>query len=132
MHPSRSNRRVHSAEFKAQVLAECRQPGASVAGVAIAHGLNPNVVRKWLAGRGLKRMGVSASTPAARSTPALQFVPVSLFKPDPRQDDTPPPQPELRIELERGGLRLKLQCAASAAPSYATLLRNLADTLLVA
>ena len=56
MHPNRSQRRVHSAEFKTQVLAECRQPGASVAAVAIAHGLNPNIVRKWLAGRNLKRM----------------------------------------------------------------------------
>ena len=34
MHPNRSNRRVHSPEFKAQILAECRQPGASVSAVA--------------------------------------------------------------------------------------------------
>ena len=47
MQPS-SQRRVHGAEFKAQVLAECQRPGASVAGVALAHGLNVN--RK----RGLK------------------------------------------------------------------------------
>jgi transposase len=46
MDPNRSSRRVHSAEFKRQVLAECRQPGASVSAVAIAHGLNTNVVRK--------------------------------------------------------------------------------------
>lgn len=57
MHPKHSNRRVHTSEFKAQILAECRQPGASVSAVAIAHGLNTNVVRKWLSGRGLKRMG---------------------------------------------------------------------------
>ncbi|GAA4350373.1 hypothetical protein GCM10023165_37720 [Variovorax defluvii] len=47
MHPNISSRRVHSAELKARILAECRQPGASVSGVAIAHGLNTNVVRKW-------------------------------------------------------------------------------------
>ena len=40
MNPNRSNRRVHSPEFKAQVLGECKRPGASVAAVAIAHGLN--------------------------------------------------------------------------------------------
>ena len=56
MNPNRSKRRVHSSDFKAQVLGECRQPGASVAAVAIGHGLNPNVVRKWLAGQNLKRM----------------------------------------------------------------------------
>ena len=69
MHPNRSKRRDHSAEFKTQVLAECRQPGASVAAVAIAHGLNPNIVRKWLAGRNLKRMGAAMPTPAPCSAP---------------------------------------------------------------
>ncbi|MEJ8852810.1 transposase [Variovorax rhizosphaerae] len=78
MHPNSSNRRVHSADFKARVLAECRQPGASVSAVAIAHGLNANVVRKWLTGRGLKRM--SAATPAISGVaPALQFVPVAFL-----------------------------------------------------
>ena len=49
MHPKSpsQSRRVHGAEFKAQVLAACREPGASVSAVAIAHGLNTNLVRKW-------------------------------------------------------------------------------------
>jgi transposase-like protein len=41
----RSDGRVHGAEFKARVLAECQQPGASVVAVALAHGLNVNLVR---------------------------------------------------------------------------------------
>jgi transposase len=49
-----SQRRVHSAEFKSAVLVECRQPGASVAAVALSHGLNVNLERKLLVGRGLK------------------------------------------------------------------------------
>jgi transposase-like protein len=40
-------RRRHSAELKAQVLSECARPGASVAGVALTHGINANVVHKW-------------------------------------------------------------------------------------
>lgn len=55
MHPNSLIRRTHSAQFKAQVLAACRQPGASVSAVALANNLNVNVVRKWLAGRGMKR-----------------------------------------------------------------------------
>jgi transposase len=74
----KSQRRVHGAEFKAQVLQECRQPGASVAAVALAHGLNVNLVRKWLVGRGLKRTGLVAPRPIAAVPPALQFVPVGL------------------------------------------------------
>lgn len=132
MHPNRSNRRVHSAEFKAQILAECRQPGASVAAVAIAHGLNPNIVRKWLAGRNLKRMGAAMVTPAPCAAPVLQFVPVELAKPGHRLLPAQVAQPDIRLELERGGLQLKLHCAASAGPAYAALLRALADTMVVA
>ena len=131
MHPNRSNRRVHSAEFKARVLAECRQPDASVAAVAIGHGLNPNVVRKWVAGQNLKRVG--AAMPATASSLAtLQFVPVEFAKSDHRTANMPASQPDIRIELERGGLQLKLKCAASAGPAYAALLRALADTMVVA
>ena len=128
MNPSRSNRRVHSSEFKAQVLGECKQPGASVAAVAIAHGLNPNVVRKWLSGQNLKRMG-TAMPATAPHVPPLQFVPVELAKSEHRPVHIPASQPNIRIELQRGGLRLKLQCSATAGPAYAALLRALADTL---
>jgi len=34
--------------FKAQVVQECLQPGASAFSVAIRHGINANVIRKWL------------------------------------------------------------------------------------
>ncbi|MBU3058567.1 IS66-like element accessory protein TnpA [Pseudomonas indica] len=34
--------------FKAQVVQECLQPGATVSSVAISHGINANVIRKWL------------------------------------------------------------------------------------
>ena len=34
--------------FKAQVVQECLQPGATLSSVAIAHGINANVIRKWL------------------------------------------------------------------------------------
>ncbi len=131
MNPNRSNRRIHSSEFKAQVLGECKQPGASVTAVAVAHGLNPNVVRKWLAGQNLKRMGAAAPANAPRLS-ALQFVPVELARAEHRLANDPASLPDIRIELERGGLRLMLQCAASAGPAYAALLRALADTMLVA
>ena len=131
MNPNRSNRRVHSSEFKAQVLAECNQPGASVAAVAIARGLNPNVVRKWLAGKNMKRMYAAVPATAPR-IPPLQFVPVELVKSERHHANIPAPQPDIRLELDRGGLRLKLQCAASAGPAYAALLRALADTMAVA
>ncbi|WP_419183089.1 transposase [Pseudomonas aeruginosa] len=41
-------RRSYPKSFKAQVVEECTQPGASVAGVALSHGLNANLVHKWI------------------------------------------------------------------------------------
>mgnify|MGYP001357481015 CR=1 FL=1 len=41
---TRKTRRRDSRVFKEQVLAECREPGASIAAVARRHGLNDNLV----------------------------------------------------------------------------------------
>lgn len=41
------SRRRYSCEFKERILAECLQPGNSLAAVAVRHGLNPNMVHKW-------------------------------------------------------------------------------------
>lgn len=40
-------RRRYTPAFKRQVLSEARQPGESLAAVAVRHGLNPNMVHKW-------------------------------------------------------------------------------------
>jgi len=41
-------RRFYSAELKLQVVGACAQPGASIAGVALQHGINANIVHRWL------------------------------------------------------------------------------------
>ncbi|HGQ7357778.1 TPA: transposase [Pseudomonas aeruginosa] len=43
-----SQRRSYSKSFKAQVVQECAQPGASIASVAQKHSLNANLVHKWI------------------------------------------------------------------------------------
>lgn len=40
-------RRSYSKSFKAQVIAECAQPGTSIANIALTHNLNANLVHKW-------------------------------------------------------------------------------------
>ncbi|MGV8888188.1 MAG: transposase [Pseudomonas sp.] len=32
----------------AQVVQDCLQPGATISSVAISHGINANVIRKWM------------------------------------------------------------------------------------
>ena len=53
--PSR-HRRYHPEEFKQVVIEACCEPGASVAGIAMANGVNANQVRRWLRERGIGSM----------------------------------------------------------------------------
>lgn len=41
-------RRSYSKSFKAKVIQECAQPGASIASIALSHSLNANLVHKWI------------------------------------------------------------------------------------
>lgn len=65
MHVNPKQRRRHSAAFKAEVLAACAEPGASVAAVALAFKLNDNLVHQWRRGRGAPK----ASSVAAMGRP---------------------------------------------------------------
>ena len=43
-----AGRRWYTSQFKGEIVARCLQPSASVSGIAVEHGLNPNMVRKWI------------------------------------------------------------------------------------
>jgi transposase len=45
--PAKRTRRRHSSAFKAEVLAACAEPGASIAAVAQCYQLNANLIHKW-------------------------------------------------------------------------------------
>jgi transposase-like protein len=45
---NRTGRRTYTAEYKSAVVRECSSPGVSVAGVALAHGINANLLRRWI------------------------------------------------------------------------------------
>ncbi|WP_442594156.1 transposase [Parapusillimonas sp. JC17] len=50
----RRHRRQHSPQYKAELVQLCLTGGASLASIAIDHGLNPNLLRRWVQG---KRLG---------------------------------------------------------------------------
>lgn len=157
MHPNvqRSERRRHSAEFKAKVLAQCQEHGASVASVALSNGLNANLVRKWLVGRGLGRAsplptGVESNTAqqvmlpaqATSASPAarpLQFVPVELPSPSPANDATadgagaaPADAACIHVELRRGDTSLAVRWPLSQAQGCTAWLGELSGAVLAA
>jgi len=78
---SRNGRRFFSEAHKHAVVEKCLVPGASVSAVAMAHGFNTNLVRKWIvkhqAARALARTAgplvpVSVIDAPAGSTRALR------------------------------------------------------------
>jgi transposase len=49
-------RRTYARQFKSEVVAQCLVAGASVSAIALSHGINANVIRKWLPRHGSKAM----------------------------------------------------------------------------
>lgn len=77
----RRRRRRHSAEFKAAVIEECLRPGVSIAAVALAHGLNANMLRKWVIDGEHRLASAAVVAPPALDTPPTPtptFVPLAL------------------------------------------------------
>ncbi len=125
----RRRRREYSKPFKAEILAKCAQPGATIGGVALSHGLHSNMVHRWIreASQAQAKVGAQVCQPA--------FIPVSL--PAPAQDHSPvrlseathmssqtapaPIPATVQVHLQRGGLLVSLDCPL---PQCAALLRE--------
>ena len=135
---SRSNpRRRHGAELKAAVLAACNEPGASVAAVAQAHGLNANLVHQWRRGRGtaaatVTTAAVAAPVPTIEATAARAttptFIPVEL-PPVPSavpavSAPVPEVEQEIHIELRRGAVTVNVRWPVHAAAQCAAWMRE--------
>jgi transposase len=115
--PGRRLRRRHSADFKTSIIRACQQPGVSMASVALANGLNATMVRKWVVeAEGASSRPASAIATAAPSTPPT-FVPLAL----PQAQDLR----DIRIELQRGNVRVNLQWPCESAADCASWMREL-------
>lgn len=112
---SRKKRRRHSPALKERVLAECAVPGASVAAVALSHGLNANLVHRW------RRIAQGREPGPNGHAPAPVFVPLAL----PPAGAAAPAAGEIRIELCRGAVSIGVAWPVSAAGECAGWLREL-------
>ncbi|PLX75184.1 MAG: IS66 family insertion sequence hypothetical protein [Azoarcus sp.] len=112
-------RRTHTEEFKQGVLAACRETGASVAGVALANGLNANQVRRWMRERGVASPGhrLSAPSPLPERSAVPAFVPVAIAPPESNA-------PDIRVQIQRGNTTIKLEWPVHAAGDCAAWLRD--------
>ena len=119
----RRRRRLHSAEFKAQVVAACRRPGVSIAAVALEHRLNANLLRRWIVAAertGAVHAPVSRTVALAGAVPTnTAFVPVEL------QSSAVVTAQEIVIELRRGPTVVKVSWPLAAAAACAAWLGEL-------
>ena len=75
----RRTHRTYTPQFKAELVAMCQKPGASIAAVALQHGMNANLLHRWRKewAQGLHRIeGGITTTVATPQTPA--FIPIEL------------------------------------------------------
>jgi len=125
----RRRRRIFDPAFKAEVVATCQHPGVSVAAIALDHGLNANLLRRWITEH--ERYGhhgsegtselvhekqAQTSRPSVQPLPAA-FVPVSVA-PAPAQGEV------IRLAITRGGATIRVQWPMSGAAQCTELLRE--------
>ena len=100
------------------------QPGMSMAAVAMAHGVNANLLRRWVREAEMKLPAHAVGKSPAQQVQAPQrealFVPVSL-----PASAAPAPLADIRIELQRSATTITMTWPASAASECAAWLREL-------
>ena len=106
----RPRRREYTKAFKALVMGECAQPGASVGGVALSHGLHANMVHRWLREA---RLAQTFTAQLSADAPA-PFVALALSDGMPSLTPSAPVAPTpVQVRLQRGELVVNLSCPAS-------------------
>lgn len=103
-------RRNHPIDFKIDLVAMCLQPGVSVSAIAQAHGVNANLLRRWM-----KQYPAAAHIPVA-SAPA-KLVPVQV-----EALHTSLPDTEIHFDIHRGATRIHIRWPLAGAEACAQLL----------
>jgi transposase-like protein len=102
----------YSDEFKRQVVAACLVPGVSKAAIALANGLNANMLRRWVveSSQGSDYKIAKLPTPLTPDRANSDFIPVKLVSP------VPVSQADIRLELQhaRGAIQIHWPIGASS------------------
>ena len=111
-------RRTYSAEFKQQIVQACKAPDVSIASVALQHGLNTNLVSKWI--RFIDGKPGNDHSPLSNK-PAF----IALSCPAPL-DPTPSDMLKVQITLPHSKAEICLKWQVSEISALAELLKALA------
>lgn len=121
--PMRRSRRRYTEEFKKQAIEACLQPGVSMASVALANGLNANLLRRWVIERQeavAGRVTLPDQHPLEITEPSIPgLVPITVAMPE------MPPSGEIKIEIHRNQTLISISWPVSQSTSCADCLRDL-------
>lgn len=112
--------RTYTRQFKAELVAACQQPGASIAAIAAGHGMNANVLHRWL--KEHERSGchqlvaASSSGAVALTAPAPAPAFIALKLPTAMQEPT---ACDIKVELRKGAVSMIVTWPISAADDLA-------------
>ena len=127
-HEGRRRRRNYTPEFKHEVIQCCEQLGVSIAAVARAYDLHPNLLRRWVAAH--EHEGQQTS-PEPVSRCALQvaapdgggtFMPITMPR---RVTAESSHSGSINIELTGGGIIARVSWPVKASANCASWLREL-------
>lgn len=106
--PAKRGWRRHSPEFKSKVIELARQGSGSVAAMALANGLNANMLRRWVREAELAD-GQSFAADVAPQAEVPRFIPVTVSADDRATCAAQAPSPPSRssigsvvVEIRRG------------------------------
>lgn len=128
----RRTHRTYTPQFKAELVAACLLPGASIAALALQHGMNANVLHRWFKEyqQGCHRLNTVATT-ADVPPHSAAFVPIALAGATPSRADerpvaaAPAMAQDIRIECQRPGVSVTVHWPVSDAAECAQMLREL-------
>ena len=105
----RRTHRTYTPQFKAELVAACQQPGASIATIALQHGMNTNVLHRWLKDHRQETLLLGDGAPA----PA--FIPIDLPTSLPALDADREPSAlsHIRIELQHHAVKVTVDFHAT-------------------
>jgi transposase-like protein len=108
---ARRSHRTYTPEFKGQLVAACQQPGVSIAALAGQHGMNANVLHRWLkehAQSARHQINPASPLPVRIATsPPAGFVPLPLPLRLPAASHEPG-TPALTVKLRKGALSMSI------------------------
>jgi|SRR5579872_129425 len=98
--PGAHGRRTYSRKAKRALVELCKAPGVSVAGLALAHGINANLLRRWI-----DRYGEPAVDTEPRPEKRATLLPVKMA--DPRTPAGASTEGIIEISFRAATIRLR-------------------------